>query len=339
MSTMEIKVNTLSSPTMSRLKLNNAIMTVSAPESIEKPKLTAADGIITGTRAYSGEDDKEIFGSIKEHVVSFSKDSNLLVAEYKISSDSTADAMLIDVADNTSATVVVNYTSSVRKGCGFGGFKFRTKLGKNSSLHIVQLSILPDGTLYTNIQGDCGDDSMLKLTTVCLCASKAYIGADCRLSGKNSSFDSETAYILGEGELLDMNYNCDHIGKRTHSLIKASGVMKAESMKNSRQTINFIKGCAGSIGAESEDVLLLDDDIVNKSLPVILCTEEDVEGEHGASIGQPDEEIVYYLMSRGLDEQRILDMLRAAKIQSAASRISHKPTLELIENYLGISEE
>ena len=141
------------------------------------------------------------------------------------------------------------------------------------------------------------------------------------------------------GEMLDMNYNCDHIERKTDSLIKASGVMKAASIKNSRQTINFIKGCSASKGAESEEVLLLDDDVINKSLPVILCTEEDVEGEHGASIGQPDEDELYYLRSRGLDDETILGMLSSAKILSAAARIDHEPTVRIIKDYLGISEE
>lgn len=44
------------------------------------------------------------------------------------------------------------------------------------------------------------------------------------------------------------------------------------------------------MGNEKEDVLLLDDTIVNQTIPLILCNEEDVEGNHGATIGKLDEE-------------------------------------------------
>ena len=69
-----------------------------------------------------------------------------------------------------------------------------------------------------------------------------------------------------------------------------------------RGSIDFVKGCAGSVGNEKEDVLLLGDDVVNQTIPLILCAEEDVEGNHGASIGELDEKTLFYLMSRGIYE-------------------------------------
>ncbi len=338
MDTIEIKVNKLPSPTMSRLKLNHAVMSIAAPQSFSVPVFNAPDGVAINSRKYSGKDDRELFDGSDEYSVEYKKDAEL-TAEYDLDPGSTVSALSILVDDNVSATLIIRYSAKDPSDCGFGGFKIRAEVGNNSSLHVVQLSVLGNGELYTNVQSDCAENSSVKLTTICLGASKAFIGADCRLNGKRACFDSDTAYILGEGEMLDMNYNCDHIERKTDSLIKASGVMKAASIKNSRQTINFIKGCSASKGAESEEVLLLDDDVINKSLPVILCTEEDVEGEHGASIGQPDEDELYYLRSRGLDDETILGMLSSAKILSAAARIDHEPTVRIIKDYLGISEE
>lgn len=345
MDKIELRVNKLPSPTMSRLKLNDAVMEVPTPVYAARPDLDGPDDVSILVDVFrGGDDDKELFAALTEadsackYRISFDKSGDTLFAGYTIGADSTAGALDVQVADNADAALVVHYLSKEDKG-GFGGFRLRASLGENSSLHIVQLSSVPGCTIYTNVEGDCGERSSLKLTTVCLGAAKAYIGANCTLSGKRSAFDSETAYILSEGELLDMNYVCDHKGRKTQSLIKSSGVMKAQTQKNSRQTINFLTGCSGSVGAESEDVLLLDDDIVNKSLPVILCTEEDVEGEHGASIGQPDESVMYYLKSRGLDEEKILSLLSAAKIRSAASRIGYEPTVRLIERITGTSEE
>ncbi len=41
------------------------------------------------------------------------------------------------------------------------------------------------------------------------------------------------------------------------------------------------------------------DDVVNQTIPLILCAEEDVKGSHGASIGQLDEETLFYMQARG----------------------------------------
>ena len=61
-----------------------------------------------------------------------------------------------------------------------------------------------------------------------------------------------------------------------------------------RGTIDFVRGSADSVGAETEQVLLLGDDVVNKTIPVILCAEENVQGSHGAAIGELDEETLFY---------------------------------------------
>ena len=136
-----------------------------------------------------------------------------------------------------------------------------------------------------------------------------------------------------------MNYVADHKGQNTESEIVSAGVLKEGTKKNSRQTINFISGCSGSKGSESEEVLLLDDDVINKSAPLILCTEEDVEGEHGASIGEPDEDTVFYIKSRGLSLEKIHEMLSFAKIETALKRINHEETTKLVHEYLGIAED
>ena len=68
-----------------------------------------------------------------------------------------------------------------------------------------------------------------------------------------------------------------------------------------RGTIDFVRGSADSVGAETEQVLLLGDDVVNKTIPVILCAEENVQGSHGAAIGELDEETLFYFGARGMD--------------------------------------
>ena len=66
----------------------------------------------------------------------------------------------------------------------------------------------------------------------------------------------------------------------------ADGVLQGGAKKIYRGTIDFKNGSAGAVGDEKETVLLLSDDVVNQTIPLILCSEEDVQGNHGASIGK-----------------------------------------------------
>ena len=97
-----------------------------------------------------------------------------------------------------------------------------------------------------------------------------------------------------------------------------------------RGTIDFRTGCSGSVGNETEDVLLLSEEVRNQSVPVILCSEEDVVGNHGASIGRPDEDMLFYMETRGVDEETACEMLARAKIDSVIGRIPDESVREKI---------
>ena len=208
--------------------------------------------------------------------------------------------------------------------------------GKKLNISIVKLS--DHERFYVTSEAVCENEGALSMTTVSLGNRETYLEGKAELKGDGASFDSYTSYILEQDEFIDMNYVADQIGKNTESGIVSAGVLKAGAEKNSRQTINFLSGCSGSKGSESEEVLLLDDDVINRSAPLILCTEEDVEGEHGASIGEPDEDTVFYLKSRGLSLEKIHKMLSIAKIETALNRIDHEETRELVHRYLEIED-
>ena len=55
---------------------------------------------------------------------------------------------------------------------------------------------------------------------------------------------------------------------------------------------------------KKEDVLLMGDDVVNQTIPLILCAEEDVKGSHAHRVEQLDEETLFYMQARGISEEQ-----------------------------------
>jgi len=218
---------------------------------------------------------------------------------------------------------------------GLLGVYINADIAPGVTLHVIQVNLLQNRyRVLSYIKTDCAEKARCELTTVALGGEEGYYGAKTNLIGNDSSFDTHTAYILEENTNLDMNYVADQYGTGTDANLFSAGVLKRGSYKASRQTVNFISGSAGSKGVENEEVLLLDDDIINKSAPLILCTEEDVEGEHGASIGQPDESVIFYLESRGIPLEQIYEILSVAKIEAALARIPDENTVESVRQYL-----
>ena len=212
--------------------------------------------------------------------------------------------------------------------------KINSEIKEGVTFRLAVINLAKNARIYVTSNALCNENSSFYMTTISIGSKKAYLEGKARLKGYNAVFDSYTSYILYDGQLLDMNYVADHIGKKSQAEIVSSGVLNKNTEKTSRQTINFISGCSGSKGAESEEVLLFDDDIISKSAPLILCTEEDVEGEHGASIGQPDTDVTFYLKSRGFSIEKIYEMLSLAKIETALSRIDHEESSKMVKEHL-----
>ena len=117
---------------------------------------------------------------------------------------------------------------------------------------------------------------------------------------------------------IDINLSVNHRGKKTESEIKANGALMDSAEKVFRGTIDFKNGSSDSVGAENETVLMLGDNVVNKTVPLILCAEENVEGTHGATIGELDDATLFYFESRGIDKEHASDIMARASVERIA---------------------
>ena len=141
-------------------------------------------------------------------------------------------------------------------------------------------------------------------------------------------------YVLSQKEKADFNLVVNHRGKKTTSNIVADGVLREDAVKIFRGTIDLKHGAKGASGTEQENVLLMDDSVVNQTIPVILCDEDDVEGNHGASIGRLDEESLFYMQSRGLSLEAAYELVAEARMENAIHSIMDKRVEEYIEEEL-----
>ena len=194
-------------------------------------------------------------------------------------------------------------------------------------------------TFCNDIGGRCDEEGEFRLIQLVLSGKATYIGSNTALSGKLSNLAVDMAYIVTDDHVLDMNYVADHTGKKTNCDIKAAGVLRNSAKKLFRGTIDFKRGCAGATGSEIEDVLLMDSGVINQTIPLILCSEEDVEGTHGATIGKLNEDLLFYLESRGLALSEIYEMMARARVEAVCNLIPDAATRDLVEEYLGKEEE
>ena len=103
-----------------------------------------------------------------------------------------------------------------------------------------------------------------------------------------------------------------------------------------RGTIDFKTGSSDSKGSENETVIMLGDDVVNKTVPLILCSEENVEGSHGATIGELDNDTLFYFESRGIGREEAERIMAYAALKRLIRLSDDKEFAEQAQNALGI---
>ena len=110
-------------------------------------------------------------------------------------------------------------------------------------------------------------------------------------------------YVGYDQQVLDFSYWVLQKGRKSYADILTTGALTDTSKKNFRGTLDFLRGCSKSVGSETDECLLLSPKVHSVSLPLLLCKEDDVEGNHASSAGQIDKDMLYYLMSRGFSEK------------------------------------
>ncbi|MBQ9062602.1 MAG: SufD family Fe-S cluster assembly protein [Eubacterium sp.] len=223
-------------------------------------------------------------------------------------------------------TVVMDYTAD-QDASGLAAVQTKIFAGKNSVLHLVQIQQLgEDFTLLNDIGGFCEEGARVELIRLILNGKNTFDGCRVELAGEKSSLGVDIGYLCKDDDHLDMNYDAYHTGKRTTSEMNISGVLRDRAFKLFRGTIDFQNGCSGAVGDELEDVMLMDSTVVNQTIPLILCAEEDVVGNHGATIGRLDDQLLFYMESRGMNREDIYEMMAKARIDAVIRKIPDEKT-------------
>ncbi len=204
-----------------------------------------------------------------------------------------------------------------------------------SVLKICTINCLENKTNFAlGIASSVAENAKLSLVQLDLGGKNVCSGSQNELLGFNANFTGHYAYLAKGDSEFDINYISRHIGKQTKSSFFTGGVILDSAKKAWRGTIDFVNGSSSSVGDEQENVLVLSENCVNKSLPVILCGEENVEGRHGCSIGRLGSDVLFYMKNRGFSEEEAKRMVVRAKISAVCRFIPDSKLQEKIQNVL-----
>lgn len=260
-----------------------------------------------------------------------------VVLNYDLKNGENALTNQIVIAEENSESTLILVCSSDENAGGFQALRTKVFAKSGAKIKVVKVQLL--GKKFIQIDDTASysaENAFIELTHVELGGEKVYVGAGCNLGEYKASFKSDLGYFLKDEQLLDLNFIVNHIGKKTLCRMKAAGSLKDKAQKTYRGTIDFKTGSCGSDGDEQEEVLLLSPNVLNNSMPVILCTEEDISGEHGASIGRLSDEMLFYMETRGINKAKAENIISRAKVQAVVSTIEDEKTVEKINSRMNL---
>ena len=241
-----------------------------------------------------------------------------IILEYDFNDNNyLASQINLDIENNNNYIIIFR-----SKKESFLNTKVVINSNKNTSSNISIINLLSDDSKsFISIENDSNVNSKTIVNYVELGGKLKVSNYYSMLNGEKAENYFNALYLGTEEDRIDMNYYLGNNNKNTIGNINVVGSLSGNSYKSFKGTIDFYEGSSKSIGEENENCILLSDTAISRSLPMLLCHEEDVVGAHGVSTGKIDEEKLFYLMSRGIDEKEAKRLIINANYNTVIDNI------------------
>jgi FeS assembly protein SufD len=156
---------------------------------------------------------------------------------------------------------------------------------------------------FHSIQAQGKENSSIKWHWASFGGKLNRLRIDTELIGNGASSENKGVFIGRGKEHIDATTNIFHLAESTTSNMEINGIMKENSSAIYRGLIKIDKVGKGTNSYLSNHILKLSDKAIANSIPALEIDNNEVKASHGATVGQIDEEQLFYLKSRGLSQQ------------------------------------
>lgn len=281
-------------------------------ENLENIKLTYGNGKVLEENVYENANNK------MNITINKKEDLNII---YNFDDNNLELINNIQITANSNSNIVIKYQSNTNKKCFHNGIiKLNTKPNTHVNVTIINL-LNNESQNFESIENTLQDNSKVNYTIIDLGAKNSISNYYSNIIGKKAINDLKTIYLGIENQLKDINYITQLRGEKSLVNIDVQGVLNDFAKKNFKGTIDFKKGSKKSKGNENEYCMLLSEKAKSIALPMLLCTEEDVEGNHSTSSGKVDKQKLFYILSRGIEYKEAIKLMIKSRFNKILERI------------------
>jgi Fe-S cluster assembly protein SufB len=181
---------------------------------------------------------------------------------------------------------------------------------------VTKRAVAHEGATMEWIDGNIGSKVTMKYPAV-------------YMVGEHAKGETLSVAFAGEGQHQDAGAKMVHQAPNTSSTIISKSVARGGGRTSYRGLVQVNEGASGSASTVKCDALLVDTVSRSDTYPYVDVREDDVAMGHEATVSKVSEDQLFYLMSRGLNEDEAMAMIVRGFVEPIARELPMEYALEL----------
>jgi Fe-S cluster assembly protein SufD len=237
------------------------------------------------------------------------------------------------VAEESSRATIYEVHATIGAGAHLCNLITEIRAGENAQVDHVKLQLEGDGAIHLG-HGNfhIGRNARVSSTLVSLGASTARHDIVALLDGPGAECAIDGLYVATDGQHVDCRTTVDHRQPHGSSRELFKGVLSGKSRGIFNGRVIVRQGAQKTDAQQKNENLLLGLGSEIDSQPQLEIEADDVKCSHGSTIGQLDEDAVFYLRSRGIGEAEAAAMLTRGFAAQITERVASAAFRERIES-------
>jgi len=215
---------------------------------------------------------------------------------------------------------------------------FNFNLGKNAILKNYKI----DKKSNTNIKYDYSSITQKENSiseTFIFSSGSDYIKneVNCNLEGQYSSAFINGIHLLSKNKHHEIRTKTNHLYENTKSYQLIKSVIDDSSKSVYQGKIYVDSKAQKTDGYQLSKAVLLNEQAEFNAKPELEIYADDVKCSHGSASGSLDENSIFYLMSRGLDQKTAKELLINGFLLDVVEKITDEEIKKLIKKMIGLN--
>ena len=160
---------------------------------------------------------------------------------------------------------------------------------------------------------------------------------NCNLEGKYSSAFINGIHLLSKNKHHEIRTKTNHLYENTKSYQLIKSVIDDSSKSVYQGKIYVDSKAQKTDGYQLSKAVLLNEQAEFNAKPELEIYADDVKCSHGSASGSLDEDSIFYLMSRGLDQKTAKELLINGFLLDVVEKITDEEIKKLIKHMIGLN--